>query len=58
MKAVYPSCAIISVGKNNYGHPAERVLNLLQDNNIKTLRTDIYSDIVFYSNKENIFLKK
>ena len=58
VKAISPSCAIISVGKNNYGHPAERVLNLLQDNNIKTLRTDIYSDIVFYSNKENIFLKK
>ena len=58
VKAVYPSCAIISVGKNNYGHPAEEVLNLLQDNNIKTLRTDTHGNIVFYSNKENIFLKK
>lgn len=35
-----PKLAIISVGKNNYGHPNEEVLNLLKERNIKTLRTD------------------
>lgn len=55
--AVVPSCAVISVGKNSYGHPAERVLNLIKDKNIKLLRTDIDGDIVFYSNKEDIFVK-
>ena len=55
--AVSPSCAIISVGKNNYGHPAERVLNLIKDNKIKLFRTDINGDIVFYSDKQEIFVK-
>lgn len=58
VKAVSPSCAVISVGKNSYGHPAERVLELLEERNIKTLRTDIHGDVVFYSDRENIFLKK
>ena len=35
-----PKLAIISVGKNNYGHPNKEVLNLLKERSIKTLRTD------------------
>lgn len=58
LKAVSPNCAVIQVGKNSYGHPAERVMSLLEKNNIKILRTDINGDIVFYSDKENIFFKK
>lgn len=40
-----PKLAIISVGKNNYGHPNEEVLNLLKERNIKTLRTDEMGNI-------------
>ena len=58
LKAVSPNCAVIQVGKNNYGHPAKRVISLLEENNVKILRTDINGDIVFYSDKENIFFKK
>jgi len=58
LKAVSPNCAVIQVGKNSYGHPAERVMSLLEKNNVKILRTDINGDIVFYSDKENIFFKK
>ena len=41
-----PKLAIISVGKNNkYGHPSKQALNLLQNNQIKYLRTDEKGDI-------------
>ena len=41
-----PKLAIISVGENNkYGHPSREALNLLQNNQIKYLRTDEKGDI-------------
>lgn len=57
LKAVSPKCAVISVGKNSYGHPADRVLDLLKENKVKILRTDINGDIVFYSNEKGLFLE-
>lgn len=36
-----PEMAVISVGKNSYGHPTQFVLQLLKDKNIKILRTDL-----------------
>ncbi|MGE5330093.1 MAG: DNA internalization-related competence protein ComEC/Rec2 [Deltaproteobacteria bacterium] len=35
-----PSSAIISVGRNNFGHPSDSVLQKLKQNNIKGFRTD------------------
>jgi len=40
---VNPRVAIISVGKNSYGHPAPEILERLSD--ILTLRTDLNGDI-------------
>ena len=40
-----PELAVISVGKNTYGHPHEEIINLLNKYNIKTLRTDNEGDI-------------
>lgn len=57
LEAVSPDCAVISVGKNSYGHPAERVLELLKENKVRILRTDTEGDIVFRSNKEGLFLE-
>jgi competence protein ComEC len=37
---IKPEIAIISVGKNRFGHPDKSILNLLEKNNIKGLRTD------------------
>ncbi len=57
LKAVSPKCAVISVGENSYGHPADRVLDLLEENKVKILRTDTNGDIVFYSNEKGLFLE-
>ncbi len=41
LKAVSPTTALISVGKDNkYGHPTEEVLNLLAQSGVKISRTD------------------
>jgi competence protein ComEC len=45
--------AVISVGKNNFGHPAKLVLNYLANKNIKTYRTDLDGNITVETNGEN-----
>jgi len=45
LKAVGPQDAIISVGKNTYGHPNEAALERLQDWGAQILRTDEKGDI-------------
>ncbi|MDP3918031.1 MAG: MBL fold metallo-hydrolase [Candidatus Woesebacteria bacterium] len=45
LQILKPKIAIISVGKNSYGHPNEEVINLLKKYNIKILRTDLEGDV-------------
>ena len=40
LKAVSPTYAVISVGKNSYGHPSDATLQLLKNYKVKTYRTD------------------
>lgn len=47
LRAVAPTEAIISVGKNSYGHPTDVVLKRLQDFGAKILRTDEVGDIIY-----------
>ncbi len=42
---VRPELAVISVGKNNYGHPSKEALDLLQTIGARVLRTDQEGDI-------------
>ncbi|PRX20607.1 competence protein ComEC [Orenia metallireducens] len=42
---INPALAVISVGKNNYGHPSREVVNRFKARGIKVLRTD-YSGAV------------
>lgn len=46
---ISPKVAVISVGRNRYGHPSKEVLNLLGTNHIKTLRTDQNGDVEIVS---------
>ena len=36
-----PQLAVISVGKNSFGHPTKEILQLLADHNAQVLRTDL-----------------
>jgi len=58
IKATTPQIAVIQVGKNSYGHPAEEVLKRLSDNNVKILRNDRDGVLVFYSNGERILFQR
>lgn len=54
IKAVNPEVAIITVGENNdYGHPHREVIELLDEFNIKTYRTDLNGTIVLVSDGTN-----
>lgn len=41
LRAANPEIAVISVGKNNYGHPSSEVIDKLKMQGIKVYRTDI-----------------
>ena len=48
LETVTPSEAVISVGKNNkYGHPKDKVINLLKKHHIKIKRTDQNGTITY-----------
>jgi beta-lactamase superfamily II metal-dependent hydrolase len=47
---IKPELAVISVGKNNkYGHPAKEIIEILNEKNIKILRTDRDGEIEIVS---------
>ncbi|MBI4097339.1 MAG: MBL fold metallo-hydrolase [Candidatus Levybacteria bacterium] len=47
-----PKLAVMSVGKNRYGHPSEKTMEILRDKDIKTLRTDKNGDVELVSDGE------
>jgi competence protein ComEC len=53
LTAIKPDLAVISVGKNNYGHPAEEILQWLNKFGVKTLRTDEMGDVEVISDGKN-----
>lgn len=54
---VLPQVAIISVGKNNYGHPTDEVLERLEKYDIKVFRTDQEGNIRIISDGKNLEIK-
>ena len=55
---VRPKAAVISVGKNRYGHPSEEVLSRLQEKGIRILRTDEQGDIVYICREKTCSLRE
>lgn len=56
---INPSVAAISVAaKNRYGHPAPEIIKLLQDKNIKILRTDEFGDVVIVTDGKEVSIVK
>ena len=55
LKLVDPTYAVISVGKDNqYGHPDDKVLSLLVEDDVQIYRTDEQGTIIVTSDGENI----
>lgn len=58
LKLIEPKYAVISSGKKNtYGHPTPEIINLLNDKNIKILRTDELGDIEVVTDGVNYWLR-
>jgi len=46
---INPDLAVISVGRNSYGHPGASILKMLADHHVQVLRTDEEGDIEIVS---------
>ncbi|TSD02184.1 MAG: Uncharacterized protein Athens071425_104 [Parcubacteria group bacterium Athens0714_25] len=55
LKTVNPAEAIISVGKNNYGHPTPEVIERMERRGIKIMRTDQAGDVAYRCNEKSCF---
>jgi len=53
LEIIKPQEAIISVGKNSYGHPSEELLRRLEEKRIKIRRTDLEGEIKIFSDGKN-----
>lgn len=49
LQRVNPSVAVISVGRNNFGHPSNEVLELLEKEGVLVLRTDMDGAVIVKS---------
>jgi competence protein ComEC len=58
LKAVNPVAAIISVGKNNFGHPAPSTIDRLNQGNVKVYRTDECGAVILTSDGEKMTIKR
>ena len=47
LEIVDPEAAVISVGKNSFGHPSLRVIKRLERLGVEVYRTDVEGDVVF-----------
>lgn len=57
IKAVHPSVAVISVGKNSYGHPNTATIGMFNELNIDVWRTDEKGTVIVICDGVNISIK-
>ncbi len=58
IEMVDPDAAVISTGRNNFGHPSQRVLDVLEKNGVRTFRTDMCGAVVLVSDGRRIRIKR
>ncbi len=58
LTAVSPKAAVISVGKNNFGHPSEYILERLNMNKVHLFRTDMDGTVIMTSDGRKFKFKK
>lgn len=52
-----PKLAVVSVGKNRYGHPSKKTIEILSNKGIKTLRTDKDGEVEIVADGRNWWIK-
>lgn len=57
LRKISPKLAVISVGKNKYGHPSPQILNIIKSLGIPFLRTDQHGDIDIVSGGEDFVVR-
>ena len=58
LKAFDPKIAVISVGKNSYGHPHKEILDMLNKLGIRIFRTDEVGDVEVTTDGKAYWIKK
>ncbi len=58
LAAVNPEAAIISVGRNNFGHPSDEVLDILEERSVNYFRTDECGAVMLRSNGRTISVRR
>lgn len=54
---VDPGIAVITVGKNHFGHPSQKIIERLEDKNIQIYRTDEDGTIVIRTNGQEYWIR-
>jgi len=54
---VNPSIAVITVGKNHFGHPSQKTIERLEDKNIQIYRTDEDGTIIIRTNGQEYWIR-
>ena len=54
---VDPRIAIITVGKNHFGHPSQKIIERLEDENIQIYRTDEDGTIIIRTNGQEYWIR-
>jgi competence protein ComEC len=57
LEKVNPIITIISTGKNNFGHPSEKIIERLKDKNIPVYRTDQNGTVIIRTNGQEYGVK-
>ena len=57
LEVAMPKIAVVSVGKNSYGHPSGEIIKMLEARSIKVLRTDEVGNVEVVTDGESYWLK-